>query len=443
MSARVLRHPLVITVREFVAREVQPVASELEHADRFPHALVARLAEMGLFGALVPSAWGGLGLEVTTYAHIIEELCRGWMSLAGVLNSHTMAALIVLHHGTEEQRQRFLPRFARGEARGGLALTEPQAGSDVQAIRTRAVRQGDAYLVTGTKMFVTNGREGNTFALLAVTDPAARPRHRGMSCFIVEKEHPGLRVSKSIAKLGYKGVDTAELVFDDVPVPAANLVGGVEGRGFRHVMSGLETGRINIAARAVGVAQAAYDAARAGGGPTPRRRWPTWPRGWRRRACSPTGRPSLKDRQERCDLEAGMAKLCASETAQAVAQEALHIVGEPALLTSSAVERLYRDTPLMIIGEGTNEIQRTLIARQLVHRYGERPGPLVSRDSEREDRRQMVLAVRQFVEKEVIPVAADLERAGAIRRPCWGIWPSWGSSGRWCLKTRAGSVSTS
>jgi alkylation response protein AidB-like acyl-CoA dehydrogenase len=413
MPPRVLRHPLVISVREFVAREVQPVASELEHADRFPHALVARLAEMGLFGALVPSAWGGLGLDVTTYAHVIEELCRGWMSLAGVLNSHTMAALIVLHHGTEEQRQRFLPRFARAEARGGLALTEPQAGSDVQAIRTRAARQGDVYLMNGTKMFVTNGREGNTFALLAVTDPAARPRHRGMSCFIVEKEHPGLRVSKSIAKLGYKGVDTAELVLDNFPVPAANLVGGIEGRGFRHVMSGLETGRINIAARAVGVAQAAYEAACVGGRPDEAppaladmaarveaaRLLTDWAAG-------------LKDKQERCDLEAGMAKLCASETAQAVAEEAMRIVGEPALVTSSAVERLYRDTPLMIIGEGTNEIQRTLIARQLVHRYGERLGALVSRDGEREDRRQMVLAVRQFVEKEVVPVTAELERAG-------------------------------
>src|SRR5262245_2385632 len=413
MRPRVLRHPLVLSVREFVAREVRPVAGELEQADRFPHGLVARLAEMGLFGALVPAAWGGLGLDVTTYAHIIEELCRGWMSLAGVLNSHTMAALIVLHHGTEEQRQRFLPRFARGEARGGLALTEPQAGSDVQAIRTRAVRQGDVYLLNGTKMFVTNGREGNTFALLAVTDPEARPRHRGMSCFIVEKEHPGLRVSKSIAKLGYKGVDTAELVVDNFPVPAANLVGGVEGRGFRHVMSGLETGRINLAARAVGVAQAAYDAACAGGraDEAPPALADMAARLAAARALTDWA-ASLKDKRERCDLEAGMAKLCASEAAQAVAEDAMRIVGEPALVTSSIVERLYRDTPLMIIGEGTNEIQRMLIARQLVHRYGERPGALVSPDGEREDRRQMVLAVRQFVEKEVMPVAADLERAG-------------------------------
>jgi alkylation response protein AidB-like acyl-CoA dehydrogenase len=212
-----LAHPVVAAVREFVEREVRPVAADLEHADHYPHALVARMTELGLFGALVPPAWGGLGLDVTTYAGVIEELCRGWMSLAGVLNSHTMAALIVLHHGTEEQRQRFLPRFARGEARGGLCLTEPHAGSDVQAIRTRAVGRGDVYLLTGTKMFVTNGREGNAFALLAVTDPTAMPRHRGMSCFIVDKGHPGLRVSKSIAKLGYKGVDTAELVFEEPP----------------------------------------------------------------------------------------------------------------------------------------------------------------------------------------------------------------------------------
>src|SRR2546427_4873990 len=252
-------HPVIAAVREFVDDEVRPVAAALEHADAYPHALVARMRELGLFGALVPEPFGGLGLDVTTYARVIEELCRGWMSLAGILNSHTMAALIVLQHGTGEQQSRFLPRLARGQARGGLCLTEPQAGSDVQAIRTVARRRGDEYVINGTKMFVTNGREGNTFALLALTNPRAQPRHRGMSCFIVEKGHPGLRVAKSISKLGYKGVDTAELLFEDCVVPVTNLVGGVEGRGFRQVMSGLETGRINIAARAVGVAQAAYD----------------------------------------------------------------------------------------------------------------------------------------------------------------------------------------
>ena len=253
---------VLAAVRAFVDGEVRPVAAALEHADAYPHELVARMRELGLFGALVPAEYGGLGLDVTIYARLVEELCRGFMSLAGVVNSHTMAALIVLHHGTDEQRRRLLPRFARGEARGGLCLTEPHAGSDVQAIRTVARRVGGAYAITGTKMFVTNGREGNTFALLAVTDPSARPRHRGMSCFIVEKGAPGLTVVKSIGKLGYKGVDTAELLFEDFPCPAANLVGGVEGRGFAQVMSGLETGRINIAARAVGVAQAAYDEAR-------------------------------------------------------------------------------------------------------------------------------------------------------------------------------------
>ena len=237
--------------------EVRPVAADLEHADAYPHRLVDRMRELGLFGALVPAHFGGLGLDVTTYAQVVEELCRGFMSLAGVVNSHTMAALIVLQHGTEPQKQRLLPRFARGEARGGLCLTEPHAGSDVQAIRTAARRSATTTSSPGAKMFVTNGREGNTFALLAVTDPSARPRHRGMSCFVVEKGAPGLSVVKSIGKLGYKAVDTAELLFDDFHCPADNLVGGVEGRGFAQVMSGLEAGRINIAARAVGVAQSA------------------------------------------------------------------------------------------------------------------------------------------------------------------------------------------
>src|SRR5437868_5642831 len=375
---------IVAAVREFVDTDVRPQASALEHADEYPHAMVARMRALGLFGALVPTAYAGLGLDVTTYARVIEELCRGWMSLAGVINSHTMAALIVLQHGTDEQRARLLPRFARGDARGGLCLTEPHAGSDVQAIRTVARRRENGYVVDGSKMFVTNGREGNTFALLALTDPKAEPRHRGMSCFIVEKGHAGLRVVKSIAKLGYKGVDTAELLFESFPVPAANLVGGVEGRGFKHVMSGLEAGRINIAARAVGVAQAAWETALAhardrGGAPDPRladmagalhgaRLLTYWAAG-------------MKDRSERCDLEAGMAKLHASETAQALALDALRVHGEAGLSATLDVERHYRDAPLMIIGEGTNEIQRTLIARQLLERYGERIGGLLALES--------------------------------------------------------------
>ena len=379
-------HPLIGRVRDFVEREVRPSAAALEHADRYPHELVARMRDLGLFGALVPTAYGGLGLDVTTYARVVETLCRGFMSLAGVINSHTMAALIVLHHGTEEQRRRFLPRFARGEARGGLCLTEPHAGSDVQAIRTVARRSGSQYVISGTKMFVTNGREGNTFALLALTDPTAEPRHRGMSCFVVEKGHPGLRVVKSLAKLGYKGVDTAELLFEDCLVPAANLVGGVEGRGFKHVMSGLETGRINIAARAVGVAQAAYDDT----------------------LVHLAGAPA-----EPPPALAGMAKLFASETAQELAVTALSLHGPAGTRADRAVERHYRDTPLMLIGEGTNEIQRTLIARQLAERYGERLGALTSREGEALERRQMVLAVRQVVDKDVAPVCQELDRAGA------------------------------
>jgi alkylation response protein AidB-like acyl-CoA dehydrogenase len=408
MSTAVSLPPIALAVREFVDRDVRPAASALEHADQYPHGLVTRMHELGLFGALVPARYGGLGLDVTTYAMVIEELCRGWMSLAGVLNSHTMAALIVLHHGTEEQRERLLPRFARGDARGGLCLTEPHAGSDVQAIRTVARRRGDDYLISGTKMFVTNGREGNTFALLALTDPAAQPRHRGMSCFIVEKEAPGLTVVKSISKLGYKGVDTAELLFEEFAVPASNLVGGVTGRGFQHVMSALETGRINIAARAVGVAQAAWDdaltqARRSPEAPSPR--LADMAARLRAGRLATYWAAGMKDRAERCDLEAGMAKLFASEAAHVVATASLQLHREAGQLATSTIERHYRDTPLMIIGEGTNEIQRTIIARHLLERYGERLGALTSRESECEDRRQIVLAVRQFVEKTVVPLA--------------------------------------
>jgi len=402
---------IVAAVREFVDRDVLPAAPALEHADRYPREMVERLKRLGLFGALVPADYGGLGLDVTIYARIIEELCRGFMSLAGVINSHTMAALIVLDHGTDEQRLRLLPRFASGQARGGLCLTEPHAGSDVQAIRTVARRDGDRYLLSGSKMFVTNGREGNTFALLALTAPGASPRHRGMSCFIVEKGAPGLEVVKSIAKLGYKGVDTAELLFDGFPCPAANLVGGVEGRGFKHVMSGLEAGRINIAARAVGVAQAGLDEARRAARALPEPPAALADIATRVEAARliTYWAAAMKDRGERCDLEAGMAKLHASEAAQEVAVEAMKIEGVRAQLTSGLVERLYRDAPLMIIGEGTNEIQRLIICKNLLERYGERPGALTSRDDLAEEQKHLVLAVRLAVEKDVVPVIQECD----------------------------------
>jgi len=403
---------IVATVRDFVEDEVRPVASDLEHGDTYPYALVARMRELGLFGALIPATYGGLGLDVSTYAAVIEELCRGFMSLAGVINSHTMLALIVLHHGTEAQRERFLPRFASGAARGGLCLTEPHAGSDVQAIRTVARRDGDHYVVNGTKMFITNGREGNAFALLALTDPGATPRHRGMSCFVIEKGHPGFRVMQSIRKLGYKGVDTVELVFEDFVVPAQNLVGGTEGRGFKHVMSGLETGRINIAARAVGVAQGALEEAllrlrtRA---PRPGDPPPLVVADMATRVAGARlvtrWAAAMKDRSERCDLEAGMAKLYASESAQQVATDGLRVHAAEGQLASFTAERHYRDTPLMIIGEGTNEIQRTLIARQLLERQGE----VASGDVPHADTRQLVLGVRQFVDRTLAPQAMEHE----------------------------------
>src|SRR5437879_1368809 len=409
-------HPMVVAVRRFVADEVRPSAAALEHANTYPHALVARMRELGLFGALVPSTYGGLGLDVTTYARVIEELCRGWMSLAGVINSHTMAALIVLNHGTDAQRQRFLPRFACGEARGGLALTEPHAGTDVQAIRTVAIRRGDDYIVSGSKMFITNAREGNTLALLALTDPSAEPRHRGMSCFIVEKGHPGFRVTKSVAKLGYKGVDTAERVFDECVVPAANLVGGIEGRGFKHVMGGLEAGRINIAAHAVGVAQAAFDDTLTLLG-RDRQDAPPVVADMATKLSAARALPywaaDTKHHGERCALEPGIAQLFASEAPQDIAVEALRLHGEAGMLAQLNVERYYRDTPLMIIGEGTNEIQRTIIARNLVDRYGERLGAMTSRDRVPEEQKQIVLAVRQFVDKHVIPAAGELDAARA------------------------------
>jgi alkylation response protein AidB-like acyl-CoA dehydrogenase len=411
-------HEVVARVRRFVEEEVRPAASALEHADEYPHHLVARMKSLGLFGCLVPPEHGGLGLDVATYACVIEELCRGWMSLAGVINSHTMMALIVLQNGTDEQRRHFLPSFATGTRRGGLCLTEPHAGSDVQAIRTIARRDGDHYVIDGAKMFVTNGREGNSFALLARTEPHASPAHRGMSCFVVEKGGPGFHVVKSIGKLGYKGVDTAELVFEGFRVPAANLVGGVEGRGFKHVMSGLETGRINIAARSVGVAQAAFDEALGwthshGASAASRVRLAEMATRLTAARLVTYWAARMKDSGERCDLEAGMAKLYATEAAQAVALDAMRVHGGEGYLRDRIVERHYRDTPLMIIGEGTNEIQRLLIARQLLERYGERLGALRALDDEPEERRQMVLAVRAVVQKAVVPVASEHERVGA------------------------------
>src|ERR1700730_4131894 len=259
--AETLDRDVIEAVHRFVDRDVIPVASELEHGDEYPHALVATMRELGLFGATIPVEHGGLGLSFVSYARLMAELSRGWMSLAGVINSHLIMAYVITHQGTDEQRKRFLPAMAAGEKRGGLALTEPHAGSDVQSIRSTAVRHGDNYVLKGSKMFITNARHGTMLAVAAKTDPKAKPAYPGISMFAIEKNDAGPTVSRNIKKLGYKGIDTCEVLFEELEVPANNLIGGQEGQGFKQVMSALEGGRINVAARAVGGAQAAFEGA--------------------------------------------------------------------------------------------------------------------------------------------------------------------------------------
>ncbi len=371
---------LVETIRRFVEREVAPMAGKLDHDDEYPHQLVARMKELGLFGATIPTEYGGLGLDFSTYAMIIEELCVGWMSLSGILNTHLLLAYMIRTQGTDEQKQRYLAKMARAEFRGALCLTESHAGSDVQRIRTTATRRGDDYVVNGSKMFVTNGREGNLYALVCKTDPHAEPAHKGMSLLVAEKG-PGVTISRDIEKIGYKGVDTVEIAFEDFHVPAANLLGGVEGHGMQQVLNGLEVGRINIASRAVGVARAAFECAiryaqqrETFGKPICEHQaiqLKLADMGTRIEASRLLVRQAAykKDTGQRCDLEAGMAKLFASETCGWVTLEAMRVLGGYGYTKEFPVERFYRDAPLMIIGEGTNEIQRTIIARQLVKRY--------------------------------------------------------------------------
>ena len=375
------RRQIVSLVREFVRRDVEPVAGQYDNDDVYPDELVEKMAHMGLFGITIPEEYGGLGLDYTTLATIFEELSKGWMSLAGVIGTHHVMAYILASFGTEEQRQRLLPGMARGEIRGGLALTEPEAGSDLQNIQTTAVRDGEEYVLTGRKMFITNAERGSAFAVLVKTDKGATPPHRGMSCFVVQKPSAGLSVGQHLDKLGYRGLDTCELVLDGCRVAAENLVGEVEGQGFRQVMSGLETGRINVAARAVGVATAAFDAAieyaqrrEAFGSPIARHQaiqikladMATKIQAARLLTYDAAAK---KDAGERVDLEAGMAKLFASEVCGEVTLEAMRIHGGYGYIKDYPVERYYRDAPLMIIGEGTNEIQKLVIARRLLELY--------------------------------------------------------------------------
>jgi len=367
------------TINKWLDRDVRDKVLELEHADAYPHEMVEQMKSLGLFGASISQAYGGLGLPSSTYARIVTMISEVWMSLTGIFNSHLIMAAAVERFGTEEQKSRLLPRFATGELRGGLALTEPNCGTDLQAIRTRAVRDGDKYVINGTKTWISNGIEGSCVALLVKTDPEVEPRHQGMSLFIAEKG-PGFTVGRKLEKLGYKGIDSAELIFDDYRVPADNLIGGVEGLGFKHTLGGLELGRINVAARGVGVANAALKDATAY---AQIRETMGKPIGQHQAIQTKLGDMATRchaarllvedaarayDRGERCDMEAGMAKLFASEAAMENASECMRIHGAYGYSTELHVERYYRDAPLLCIGEGTNEMQRIIIAKQLMER---------------------------------------------------------------------------
>ena len=366
-------------VDRFLEREVRPVVRQLEHDDTWPAQIVASMQEMGLFGCIIEERYGGLGLTASTYARIIERIAAVWMSVAGIINSHLIMAALVQRAGTEQQRRLYLRRFASGELRGALALTEPDCGTDLQAIRTVAQLQGDFYVVNGIKTWISNGIQGHCVALLAKTDSRAQPAHRGMSVFICEKG-PGFSASRKLEKLGYKGIDSAELVFQDFRVPAENLIGAEEGHGLQQVLGGLELGRINVAARGVGVARAALEESV---------RYAQTRKTFGKPICEhqaiqlkladmatrveaarllTEAAAQAYDSGKRCDMEAGMAKLSATEAAVENSLEAMRIHGAYGYSKEFNIERYYRDAPLLVIGEGTNEMQRIIISRQLIAR---------------------------------------------------------------------------
>ena len=370
---------LLEAIERWVERSVRPVVREFDHADRYPTQIVEEMRELGLFGAIIPAEFGGLGLPAATYARIVMRIASAWMAITGIFNSHLMLALAIQKFGTPAQKARWLPRLATGELRGGLALTEPDAGTDLQAIRMTARREGAEYVIDGTKTWISNGIEGSCFALLVKTDARAEPRHRGMSLFIAPKGK-GMKVGGKLGKLGYRSIDSAELAFDGYRVPADHLIGEAEGQGFYQATGGLLLGRINVAARGVGVAEAALQQAtqyartrKSFGKPICEHQaiqLKLAEMATRARAARllTLDAAAAFDRGERCDLEAGMAKYFASEAALENSTEALRIHGAYGYSTEYDVERLYRDAPLLCIGEGTNEMQRIIIARQLVAR---------------------------------------------------------------------------
>ena len=372
-------HEILASIERWAERELRPVARRYDHADEYPADIVEQMKEQGLFGAIIAPEYGGLGLSATTYARIVATISAIWMAPVGIFNSHLIMAACLQRFGTRAQKDHWLPRLASGEIRGGIALTEPNAGTDLQAIRSVARRDGDHYVINGTKTWITNGVYGSCFGVLVKTDPAAQPRHTGMSLFIVEKG-PGFEASKKLKKLGYKAIDSAELVFRDCRVPAEQLIGGVEGQGFRQAVGGLELGRINVAARGAGIATAALrDALRYAqeretfGKPIAQHQaiqLKLADMATRVEASRLLIEQAARkyDTGERCDLEAGMAKLFASEAGVENSLDAMRILGGYSYSTEFDVERYYRDAPLMCIGEGTNEMQRIIIARQLVER---------------------------------------------------------------------------
>ena len=372
---------IVDTVRDFVDRDVRPVARQLDHDNAYPETLIEQMKRLGVFGLAIPEGFGGAAVSTPCFALVTEELARGWMSLAGAMGGHTVVAKLLLQHGTEEQQRRYLPAMATGELRAAMALTEPDGGSDLQALRTVARRDGDEYVVNGSKTWITNARRAGLIALLCKTNPQADPPHRGISVLLMEKV-PGFTVSRDLPKLGYKGVESCELSLQDCRVPASALLGGVEGEGFGQMMRGLEIGRIQVAARATGVARAAFDDAFSYAQQRESFGKPIWQHQAVGHLLADMATKLTAARQlllhaatrydsgERADLEAGMAKLFCSETAMEIALNAIRVHGGHGYSTEFDVERYFRDAPLMIVGEGTNEIQRDVIVRQLIRRGG-------------------------------------------------------------------------
>ncbi|WP_248962471.1 acyl-CoA dehydrogenase family protein [Sphaerisporangium perillae] len=370
---------IVEMVRDFVNREVKPVAQELDHTNTYPEKLIEQMKQLGVFGLAIPEPWGEARVSTPCYALVTEELARGWMSLAGAMGGHTVVAKLILDYGTQEQKDTYLPRMATGELRATMALTEPGGGSDLQAMRTFASSAGDEYVINGSKTWITNARTAELIALLCKTDPAATPAHKGISILLVEKG-PGFSLSRDLPKLGYKGVESCEIAFDDFRVPKSSLLGEREGQGFAQMMRGLEIGRIQVASRALGVGRAALEDALRYSQERESFGKPIWKHQSIGNYLADMATKLTAARQlvlyasrrfdagERADMEAGMAKLFASETAMQIALDAIRIHGGYGYSTEFDVERYFRDAPLMIVGEGTNEIQRNVIARQLVSR---------------------------------------------------------------------------